>query len=960
MRCELSPPELVSADQGGFRYSEQKRMRPTQNNWTNPQSSPKWSHAVNGKAPNPPPPHAHSLLGRVVKPSTSSSRPAIRGPATTSAHTVPPPAPELGDVSYNGTSYEIQPPPKQLQPATVSDKKTESDSSSNESREQKTPEQTPDPSGKDTPARESRLSDYQEGRVIGEGSFAKVSQVTLKSTKKTYVWKALNYGTMTGKEKQMLVDEVNILRELDHANIVKYYDRIIVHKERKIYIVQEFCDAGDLAQLIKKQRQKTNNGHKKYFQEDFIWSVLSEVASALHACHCRPRYGKILHRDLKPGNIFLSQVGSSKYLTVKLGDFGLARILTKDIFAETCVGTPYYMSPELIKKGRYDEKSDIWALGCIVYEMATLYPPFRARGYNELAQKIQQGIFKSLPQDENGYIYSKELWEILRSMLQINPEHRASIDDIRKNPCVKLAETLSGTRQKTAKQKKHSEAVKKREHDLNIREKAVKARENKLKMQEADLNGRRDSLNIKEKAIASKEKEVRDKMQLIQQHKRSSSCDRLLPPTSDATRGGSLTRSRTMSPMPLRTASRDNSIRSSSRDRNNRSSSRDRKNNSLNGSSAGKSSLGSNSNQKSGSSNDSSQKSNSNSFPLNFGPLDQQMDISNENSSCSPPTSREMGSYNGGNSNHTSGSSGDHSGRSAVMEPVTFEQFLPRQPGIQRVNPGPMLYTHPSAPPYSHYPANPYPTPGGALPVVGENVFDGYGSAQPPWPAYNPAAQGHNHRGRLRRAGSGRDVRQCGRHPVGQMYGSAEPMYGMDRRPAPVRPSGMDINYGHGHLPAGMQRHNIRQSHSVPMQPRVPEAPPAPVPQPGKLSKRGAHRSPLSPDRAFSRNAPREGLRSPRQRANGARLSRDRYSSGSVDRSSHITESRPVYENDNLMSDWDKEVKEVSLQMEKSVRLPNAFNYGRYGFQEHNGNMTDTSTTFESLMTKKSFRGQRT
>ena len=143
---------------------------------------------------------------------------------------------------------------------------------------------------------------------------------------------------MSEKEKQMLVSEVNILRELNHPHIVRYYDRIIDSSHSKIFIVMEHCEGGDISTLIKTSRKE-----KKYLPEDLIWSILGQILLALHACHTR-KEGKILHRDLKPGNIFLD----GQY-NVKLGDFGLSRVMgDESIFATTHVGTPYYMSPEQI------------------------------------------------------------------------------------------------------------------------------------------------------------------------------------------------------------------------------------------------------------------------------------------------------------------------------------------------------------------------------------------------------------------------------------------------------------------------------------------------------------------------------------------------------------------------------------------------------------------------------------
>jgi len=110
---------------------------------------------------------------------------------------------------------------------------------------------------------------------------------------------------------------------------------------------------------------------------------------ALYECHCHEK-GKIIHWDLKPSNIFKGQ-----YNQIKLGDFGLSKQLdTEIIYATTNVGTPFYMSPEQIDDNGYDEKADIWSLGCILYEMCELEPPFKATSYYNLAKMIKGGSVK--------------------------------------------------------------------------------------------------------------------------------------------------------------------------------------------------------------------------------------------------------------------------------------------------------------------------------------------------------------------------------------------------------------------------------------------------------------------------------------------------------------------------------------------------------------------------------------
>lgn len=119
----------------------------------------------------------------------------------------------------------------------------------------------------------------------------------------------------------------------------------------------------------------------QYLQEDFIWRIFTQIVLALYECHRRKDKQVILHRDLKPSNIFLD-----KQQNAKLGDFGFAKRIAGgnsegegiNNYAQTYLGSPYYMSPEQCNGQEYNEKSDIWSLGIIVYEMAQLNPPFMA------------------------------------------------------------------------------------------------------------------------------------------------------------------------------------------------------------------------------------------------------------------------------------------------------------------------------------------------------------------------------------------------------------------------------------------------------------------------------------------------------------------------------------------------------------------------------------------------------
>jgi NIMA (never in mitosis gene a)-related kinase len=164
------------------------------------------------------------------------------------------------------------------------------------------------------------------------------------------VWKKVPYGHMSDKQKHNLTNELNILRELKHENIVRYYDKINDRKSQTLYIVMEYCPGGDLSQMIAKCREIVEKqGGTGYIKEDDIWTIFMHIVLALFECHRKKDKKVILHRDLKPSNIFLDA-----RKIPKLGDFGFAKELNLDktdskdqaAFASTYLGSPNYMSPE--------------------------------------------------------------------------------------------------------------------------------------------------------------------------------------------------------------------------------------------------------------------------------------------------------------------------------------------------------------------------------------------------------------------------------------------------------------------------------------------------------------------------------------------------------------------------------------------------------------------------------------
>ncbi|KAG7387523.1 hypothetical protein PHYPSEUDO_014045 [Phytophthora pseudosyringae] len=341
---------------------------------------------------------------------------------------------------------------------------------------------------------------YEQVRIIGKGSFGVVTQIVRKADRKQMlVWKEVNYGAMSEKEKQLIVSEVNILRELRHPHIVRYLDRVIDKQATKIYIVMEYCEGGDLGQFIKRKKREGS-----YIEEGFIWHIFTHIFLALKECH-RHREGNvirpILHRDIKPGNIFLDSNNNAK-----LGDFGLAKELSSESrFAQTNVGTPYYMSPEMVNEMTYDDRSDIWALGCLLYEMATLGPPFDATNQLALAKKINAGKFTRIPSQ-----YSEGLFQVIRWMLHRQRSRRPRIEDLERVPQLQQrlrAYTAANAPQPTADpnlQTSYNQKMKELlgiEEDLRRQEAALMAREKKLKELEVDYMRRESELKKREQMV---------------------------------------------------------------------------------------------------------------------------------------------------------------------------------------------------------------------------------------------------------------------------------------------------------------------------------------------------------------------------------------------------------------------------------------------------------------------------
>lgn len=280
--------------------------------------------------------------------------------------------------------------------------------------------------------------DYEVVKPIGKGKFAVVYRAFRMTDNETVALKRISVDSIDEKARDKCLKEVKLLQSLDHPNVIRYLDSFITDND--LVIVVEWAAAGDLKRQLRKAQERGVG-----FEERIIWKYFSQMCDAM--LHLREK--RIMHRDLKPANIFLTLDG-----TVKVGDLGLSRELSEHtVQAHSKVGTPLYMSPEVLRGDGYDFKSDIWSLGCMLYELAMLKSPFKSEGLNlySLFQKISQGDFQPLPEN-----YSEDLRSLTYSMISTDAKDRPDIADV-----CKIASKM---RQKTAEQYASSKKQKQEEN----------------------------------------------------------------------------------------------------------------------------------------------------------------------------------------------------------------------------------------------------------------------------------------------------------------------------------------------------------------------------------------------------------------------------------------------------------------------------------------------------------------
>jgi calcium-dependent protein kinase len=262
--------------------------------------------------------------------------------------------------------------------------------------------------------------DYEIIKYLGKGSFGKVYKVKRNKDSKEFAMKIITkeYSFTTSKEEEVL-KEINILKGLDHQNIIKIYEYFNTPNE--LYIITELCSGGELLEVIKE---------KKRLDELVVWKIMKQVLSAISYCHSYD----IIHRDLKPQNILVSEYNGTDEIVIKVIDFGTSEILNKGI-APGLTGTVYFMAPEIVKLENYNSQCDLWSCGVIMYLLLSGDLPFMGNSQNAVFSKIKKGNLD----------FSKPIWsevsrdaiDLIENLLNMNSEERYTAQEALNHPWIK-------------------------------------------------------------------------------------------------------------------------------------------------------------------------------------------------------------------------------------------------------------------------------------------------------------------------------------------------------------------------------------------------------------------------------------------------------------------------------------------------------------------------------------------
>ena len=263
---------------------------------------------------------------------------------------------------------------------------------------------------------------YIKTKMLGSGAFGEVWLVHHKDLDRDFAMKMIKKRKNKSNDEREILNEIEILKKLDHPKILKVIDFYSTLK--KYYIITEYCPEGELFNEIIKIGK---------FDEGQSAFIINQILKAIVYCHKM----NIIHRDIKPENIMITNREKNGCLQVKLIDFGTAKIFEKGHQENKYVGSSYYMAPEIIKRN-YDEKCDLWSIGVILYILLTGRPPFDGNDDEEILENVKKGVY-----DKWAYpfpLLSAHAKDLINKLLQYDPKKRLNAEQALDHPWFKTAE----------------------------------------------------------------------------------------------------------------------------------------------------------------------------------------------------------------------------------------------------------------------------------------------------------------------------------------------------------------------------------------------------------------------------------------------------------------------------------------------------------------------------------------
>lgn len=252
-------------------------------------------------------------------------------------------------------------------------------------------------------------------KKIGQGASGSVfTAMDIKNNNRKVAVKQMKLANQPKKE--LIVNEILIMAQTKHKNVVEYIDSFLVDND--LWVVMELMDGGPLTDIVDETE----------LDEDQIAAITKETLEGLAHLHSL----KIIHRDIKSDNLLLAKTGH-----IKITDFGFcAKLANQSSKRATMVGTPYWMAPEIIKEMPYDAKVDIWSLGIMVIEMIEGAPPYLDE---EPIRALYMISTHGKPALQEPNSISPELRSFLDAALEVDPEKRATAEELLKHPFLKMA-----------------------------------------------------------------------------------------------------------------------------------------------------------------------------------------------------------------------------------------------------------------------------------------------------------------------------------------------------------------------------------------------------------------------------------------------------------------------------------------------------------------------------------------